>query len=204
MKIKERWIVGVMTLLILLSACNTKVREIRQIEQQHVFSLRDSHSILLDGVINTRALDDFEALYAANPTVKTVYIRQCDGSINDEVNLQLASRVHALQLNTHLMDDGLVASGGTDFFLAGKQRTMGKNTKVGVHSWAGDGVVATDFPEGHPNHSPYIEYYKNIGFSEAEAKAFYYFTIHAAPADSIHWMTKHEIATYHILSTHIK
>jgi len=68
-----------------------------------------------------------------------------------------------------------------------------------VHSWS-DGVnEATDFPVGDVNHLPYIDYYTSVGFSQQEAEDFYYFTINAAPAADIHWMTESEISEYGIL-----
>ena len=113
--------------------------------------------------------------------------------------------MHQRGTNIHLLDDGLIASGGTDFFLAGARRTKGTNTRIGVHSWAGEdddgnSVTATDFPEGHEYHLPYIEYYVSVGFSQQEAEDFYYFTINAASADDIHWMTDQEIAQYGLLT----
>jgi len=39
-----------------------------------------------------------------------------------------------------------------------------------------------------------------MGFSQEDADAFYYFTINAAVAADIHWMTDEEIALYKILT----
>lgn len=98
------------------------------------------------------------------------------------------------------MDNGDIASGGVDFFLAGIQRIKGANSRIGVHSWTGDGEKATDFPEGHEYHLPYIDYYVSVGFTQQQAKDFYYSTINAAPASDIHWMTDEEIKRYKILT----
>ncbi len=98
------------------------------------------------------------------------------------------------------MDNAEIASGGVDFFLAGVKRTRGKNTKIGVHSWGGDGESATDYPRGHANHLPYIKYYVLIGFTQKQAEDFYYFTIYAAPANGIHWMTEAEIKKYNMIT----
>ena len=67
-----------------------------------------------------------------------------------------------------MLDNGLIASGGVDFFLAEIKRTRDSNTQIGVHAWsAGNNVSATDFPVGHANHLPYINYYKSIGIYSA-------------------------------------
>lgn len=197
-------------LIAITTACNDVsdvveevATEIAKLEKADIFSVVDNETIMLNGIINTKALTEFNALYAKNKTVKIINIKNCDGSINDEVNLQLSKRIHDLKLNTHLMDNGKIASGGVDFFLAGIKRTAGKNTKIGVHSWSGDGKTATDFPVEHANHQPYINYYKSIGFTTEEAKAFYYFTINSASADKIHWMTAEEIKKYKMLTSEV-
>ena len=88
-----------------------------------------------------------------------------------------------------------------DFFVAGIKRTRGSNTKIGVHSWAGPDFTATDFPEGHEYHLPYINYYIAVDYTQQQqAEDFYYFTIYAADADDIHWMTDEQIALYNILT----
>lgn len=167
--------------------------------------LIDETTVEMDGVINSKSLKNFNKLHSSYPKIDKINIKNCDGSSDDEVNLLLSYRVHELKINTHLMANGSIASGGVDFFLAGIERTKGVNTKIGVHSWAGadeDGkeVSAKDFPEGHKYHLPYINYYNSIGFTQEDAEAFYYFTINAAPAHSIHWMAKDEITKYGLLT----
>ena len=162
--------------------------------------LNDDLTVEMDGTIGSSSLTNFNSLEAAFPNVNKIDIINCDGSSDDEINLQLSEKVHQKGINIHLMDNGEIASGGVDFFIAGIQRTKGTNTRIGVHSWAGDGVTATDFPVGHANHLPYINYYVSVGFTQQEAEDFYYFTINAAPANSIHWMTDAEITQYHLIT----
>jgi hypothetical protein len=69
-----------------------------------------------------------------------------------------------------------------------------------VNYWAGVTVTANDFPVGHANHLPYINYYVSVGFTQQQSEDFYYFTINAAPASSIHWMTTEEIAQYNLIT----
>lgn len=199
MKNAIKLMVTVLGFLTVTTACNPHMRQIQKLENKTIFTLIDDKTVLLDGVINSKALGDFNELYAENPTIKLIKIKQCDGSVNDEVNLKLGKRIHDLKLNTHLMDNGIIASGGVDFFLAGIKRTAGKNTKMGVHSWAGSDEIATNFPVGHTEHQFFIDYYKSIGFSDKDAKAFYYFTINAAPAESMHWMTNEELKKYNVI-----
>jgi len=161
--------------------------------------LSDQETIELNGEIGTNSLDHFNKIIAEYPTIRLISIKQCDGSLDDEVNFLLMERIHGLGINTHLQDQGLIASGGVDVFLSGLIRTMGVNTRIGVHAWSDGNVSATDFPRGHQNHQPYINSYISIGFSPSAAEELYYFIITAAPSDDIHWMTPDEIAYYHIL-----
>lgn len=163
--------------------------------------LADDTTIEMNGVISSSSLKNFNNLYDSFPNINKINIEQCDGSEDDETNLLLSKRVHDLNINTHLLNEGLIASGGMDFFLAGIRRTKGTNTQIGVHSWSDGGATqATDFPVGHTNHLPYINYYVSVGFTQQQAEDFYYFTINAAPAESIHWMTNEEISLYNILT----
>ena len=52
---------------------------------------------------------------------------------------------------------------------------------------------ATDFPTNSPEYLPYIQYYESIGFTNQWSRDFYFYTINAASAANIHWMTEAEI-----------
>ncbi len=69
---------------------------------------------------------------------------------------------------------------------------------IGVHSWSDGANEATDFPRDSEVHLFFIDYYQDIGMTEQEAEEFYFFTINAASADDIHWMTDNEIARFQI------
>ena len=88
----------------------------------------------------------------------------------------------------------MIASGGTDFFLAGKHREVAEGAKIGVHSWAGGTKAATDLPKRHKAHKKYLNYYNQVNIPED----FYWYTLDAAPAESIHNMTEEEIMKYRI------
>lgn len=164
----------------------------------------DDQTVQMDGEIGDNTLSNYNKLVAAFPNVNQINIVECGGSSNDDINLQVSLLVFQKGFKIHLMDNGFIASGGVDFFLAGSQRTKGQNTQIGVHSWGGEDdngntVAATDFPVGHQHHQPYINYYQSIGFTKDDAEAFYYFTINAAGPDDIHWMTEAEISQYKVL-----
>ena len=137
----------------LLSACKKDGNK----TQFGIFkALEDGQTVEMDGTISSSTLKDFNKLEEAFPNINTINIVNCDGSSDDEINLQVAAKVHQKGMSTHINDNGDIASGGVDFFLAGVQRTKGTNTRIGVHSWSGGGNEATDFPVGAPEHQSYI------------------------------------------------
>ncbi len=154
------------------------------------------------GVIDNTTPTVVQNLIDNNPDVTTIVMYACPGSANDEANLQASQLIYDHGYKMYLPHQGFIASGATDMFLAGSTRIV-ENTPdaVGVHSWAEDengNVTATDYPVGHIKHQPYIDYYMNIGFTQAEAEAFYYFTINSSPFTSVHWMTDAELDLYKV------
>jgi hypothetical protein len=121
--------------------------------------LDDDKTIEMDGAIGSASLTNFNNLEAAFPTINKINIIDCEGSSDDEINLLLSPKVHQKGIDIHLTDNGEIASGGVDFFIAGIRRTKGSNTGIGVHSWSDGNASATDFPVGNANHLPYINYY---------------------------------------------
>lgn len=186
-------------LLVAFTAC----KENKQVNDRQfgIFKVLDDNTTLeMNGVINSQSLDNFNRLIVAYPSIQKINIKECEGSMDDDTNLKLSALIHQKKIDIHLLDNGLVASGGTDFFLAGIQRTKGANTRIGVHAWSDGTQEATAFPVGHIEHQKYIDYYVSVGFVQSLAERFYYFTIEAAPAASIHWMTDSEIKQYNIVT----
>ena len=102
-------------------------------------------------------------------------------------------RAEPRSLATHLPKEGEIASGGTDFFLAGHERTLEAGSRIGVHSWSGlDGEEGVDVPRDDPQHQLYLEYYRAMEIPEAS----YWFTLEAAPAAGVHWMSTSELEQF--------
>ncbi len=144
--------------------------------------------IIATGTIDDTTLSAFEEVIAENPEIRTLVLQNIEGSVDDDANVVFSRVVHDEGFDTVVPSNGLVASGGTDLFLAGTQRTLQPGACVGVHSWAGSGVVAIELPKDDPEHDRYLDYFKDIDVDAA----FYWFTLEAAPADSMHWMTAAE------------
>lgn len=154
-------------------------------------------TLYMKGVIYSNTLDEIKDILDQNPQVTTLVMVNVPGSIDDEINLVASQEIRKRKINTYLPEDGMVASGGTDMFLAGTKRMAHSTAKLGVHSWS-DGTKGGDqYPKDHPDHTKYLTYYKDMQIPTD----FYWYTLKAAPAEDIHWMTPDEIKKYKI-TTH--
>lgn len=170
--------------MVLLASCGDYYTPVSFVSQ--------GDQIIASGTIDETTLSAFEEAIAENPEARTLVLQYIEGSVDDDANVIFSREVRRAGFDTIVPSNGLVASGGTDLFLAGKRRVLQPGACVGVHSWAGSGLVATELPEDDPEHDRYLDYFKDIGVDEE----FYWYTLYAAPADSMHWMTATEANLY--------
>ena len=148
----------------------------------------DRGMIVAAGAVDRSSIRAFNDIAAENPGIKTLVLQIVDGSADDEANLALGRIIRRAGFTTIVPSDGLVASGGTDLFLAGAVRVLEEGACVGVHSWS-DGVFdGASTPRTSFHHAPYLEYYQFMGIPEG----FYWFTLERAPASGMHWMNQGE------------
>lgn len=166
--------------------------------------VEDKTKLHITGEINSKSVQQIKNIFKKFPQINTIIIQNIPGSVNDEANLEISNWLLKKNLTTILLNNSHIASGGVDFFLIGNKRIIHKGAKVGIHSWGGPGISATNFPKNHTNHKPYINYYKNTGFSQKEAEEFYFFTIYSAPPSNIYYMNKNEIIKYKIATQYIE
>lgn len=152
----------------------------------------EGDQIVAIGTIDHTTLEAFEEIVSENPDIKTLVLQNIEGSVDDDANVVFSRVVRAEGFDTVVPSNGLVASGGTDLFLAGNRRVLEPGACVGVHSWGGGGYVAAELPEDHSEHDRYLDYFEDIGVSPS----FYWFTLDAASEDEMHWMTAAEANRY--------
>lgn len=198
---RRRLIIGGVIIAVLLVIFLTPVPTIAYILYLNTFTtttefeVRDD-KLWMNSTINSKTYDQFVAVLEENPQIISVVLAVVPGSLDDETNLRLAYFLREKGLNTHLLANSEIDSGGVDLFLAGVERTMERGAHIGVHSWS-DGVrEATSFPRDAPEHEPYLKYYRDMLIDDE----FYWFTLSAAPADGIHEMTEDEIEQYGMLT----
>jgi len=156
-------------------------------------------TVYMTGVIYTGTPDDIKLLLKKYPQIQKLVLINVPGSIDDEANLVASLAIHRSGITTHIPADSFVASGGTDMFLAGVKRTNDAGAKIGVHSWVDGEKTAREYERNNAVHQPYLDYYQQVNIPES----FYWYTLDAAPADSIHWMTMSEIQKYDVLTSFI-
>lgn len=144
--------------------------------------------IVAVGTIDETTLEAFEDIRAQHPDIRMLELRYIAGSLDDDANLIFSRVVRQSGFDTIVPAEGMVASGGTDLFLAGNQRILEPGACVGVHSWGGPGPAAASLPKDHSEHIKYLDYYREM---QVDA-SFYWFTLEAAPAELMHWMSAKE------------
>ncbi len=177
------------------------VARLLEFQQFGPFRVVAMDRVELIDAIDTDTPAAFSALLRAFPQVSRIDMIECPGSEDDDANLVLARMVRKAGIATHVPATGSIRSGGVELFMAGTKRTISPGAEIGVHSWQdSDGLEATDYAENDPVHTPYISFYRDMGLSDAQARAFYDFTNRAASFDDVHYMSKAEVAQFGLLT----
>ena len=155
----------------------------------------DGDRLYVAGTLNARTYDEMSDHIARNDSLRIVVLEDIDGSIDDEVNLLTGRLIHDAGLDTLVPSDGVIESGAVDLFCAGKNRIAERGARIGVHSWADEsGVEGGDLDRNHEEHQPYLDYFEAVGCPVS----FYWFTLQAAPADDMHYMSEDELRRYSV------
>ncbi|MCM5662756.1 COG3904 family protein [Galbibacter mesophilus] len=151
--------------------------------------------VYLNGTLGTKSYKQFKDLLKKHPEVKTVVLQKVPGSVNDAVNMHTGRLIREAGLNTKVLPDSDIASGGVDLFCAGNERIVMQGAKLGIHSWGGDGLSAGDLPKDHPAHQYQLAYF-TMCLGEEKGPDFYFLTLDSAPADGMYYMTDEEIRNW--------
>ena len=163
------------------------------------FKVKGNQAFMV-GAIDETTPEQVKKLIQKNPEVTTIVMSNVEGSVDDEANVVAARLVRQHGYKTHVPANGVIASGGVDFFLAGFERTIEESAQLGVHPWSGDGIIGVEVPKDDPQHQLYLKYYEEMGIPSD----FYWFTLESAPTESIHWMTVEEIQRYELITSQVE
>lgn len=157
----------------------------------------------LSGDLGTITYHQIKEMIVMHPEVKTLVLTQISGSVNDAVNMHTGRLVHEAGLNTKVLKNSEIASGGVDLFCAGNKRIVEQGAKVGIHSWCClNDLTAAEIPENHPAHEGQIEFF-TMALGPDIGPKFYFHTLTAAPFDGIHWMSDDDIIKWQVATEFI-
>ncbi|NCP15001.1 MAG: alpha/beta hydrolase [Sphingomonadales bacterium] len=138
----------------------------------------------------------FAAMLAAYPGLQVIVFADAPGTSHDLANLRLGRAIRAAGLATHVPAGGSARSGAVELFLAGTRRTMDPGALFAVHSWRDEaGREPDDFAPDAPENRLYLDYYAEMGMSDAEARAFYTMT-NSVPHAAALWLEGSDMARW--------
>lgn len=160
------------------------------------FRVMDASHAAMAGVTDSRTPAAFSAMMRDYPGIATLEMIDCPGTENDFANLRLGRMIHARGIATYVPEGGWVASGAVELFLAGREHGAAPSARFAVHSWEDDsGRGPNDYAPNSPRNRVYLDYYRAMGMSESEARAFYAMT-NSAPFSRPQFLTANDMARW--------
>jgi len=183
------------------SCCNCQERAVQELPYEAATFEVEGETASMYGVIDHSTPQVVQSLIDEHPDVTTIVMIDVPGSDDDPANLAAARLVRESGLTVIVPSNGVIASGGVDFFIAGAERIVEPCAKLGVHSWDEDGldggiIYGNEVSRDDPSHTMFLDYYREMGVPED----FYWFTLDAAPAARIHWMSDEEIIGFGLVT----
>ncbi|ABE53849.1 hypothetical protein Sden_0559 [Shewanella denitrificans OS217] len=182
-----------------------KLYSIRAVINESLLEAGDSTLTLegnvatLNGTLGTATYIQMDELIKTK-SFDTLKFGKVSGSINDDINMHTGRLIRAAKLTTLMPTGSFAYSGGVDLFAAGNQRIFQDGGELGVHSWCClAGKDAGQLSKTDPAHGAQLTYFREMLGAE-KGPEFYFFTINAAPAASIHKMKKAEMVKYSLIT----
>jgi len=174
------------------------VRGWRKLEDSLSYEVRGDQAFLI-GNLDSDTPMIVRRMLRKHPDLRELVLLNLPGTVDDDANLEACRLIREAGLHTRVPADGIVASGGVDWLLAGVERRVEEGALVGIHSWAVDfygfSVEGRDLPPNHPEHRGYLEFYGDMDVPAG----LYWRTLTAASSFGMHWMTRAELERYDLL-----
>ncbi|WP_370190750.1 alpha/beta hydrolase [Qipengyuania sp.] len=149
----------------------------RGIAQYGPFRVIDERRVALVGETDGSTPGFFRAMLRDFPGLEQLDMVECPGTRDDRANLSVGRMIRQAGLVTHVPAIGSVRSGAVELFLAGVERDIAEGAEFAVHSWMDPyGREAADFSIDAPENRQYLDYYREMGMTTEQARAFYDFT----------------------------
>ena len=157
------------------------------------FRVIDGQTVALLGETDSRSPAHFARLLREHPGLARLEMVECPGTLDDRANLELGRMIRRARLSTVVPANGSVRSGAVELFLAGVERRIDNGAEFAVHSWRDEyGREASDFSMEAPQNRTYLDYYREMGMDEGQARAFYAMT-NSVPHHRARWMRAGEM-----------
>jgi hypothetical protein len=155
----------------------------------------DGNRAFLNGELGSGAYEQIEILIKHCPEVDTLVFENVPGSLNDDINVLTGRLIRDAGFTTWIPAHGVVASGGVSLFCAGNKRVIEEGAQLGVHAWSipMSEVDPIELPREHQAHRKSLGYYREM---LDKGEQFYFFTLDAAPFESVHWLTAEEVSKF--------
>ena len=165
------------------------------------FRVLDGQRAALVDVTDERSAVQFAAMLKAYPGLRTLEMIECPGTEDDRANLRIGRMIRAQGMTTHVPRGGSVRSGAVELFLAGAKRVADAGSEFAVHSWSDNlGLEPDDYAADAPENRVYVTYYREMGMTEQEARAFYAMTNSVPQADAL-WLSSADMGRWVRLDT---
>jgi hypothetical protein len=153
------------------------------------FAVMEKQTAALVGSTDARSPAAFRAMLRDYPAIDTIVFVECPGTYDDRANLALGRLIRLAGLAVYVPPGGSVRSGAIDLMLAGTELTIDDSAVFAVHAWRErGGREAGQVPADSWEHTKYLAYYREMGMTLPQAKAFYAMT-NSAPHESPLWMS---------------
>lgn len=160
------------------------------------FRVLDGTRAALVGATDDRSPAAFAAMLQDFPRIALIEMVECPGTEDDRANLQVGRMIRRHGIATYVPAGGSVRSGGVELFLAGARRFADPEAEFAVHAWADEtGLEPDDYAASSPENRKYLDYYRQMGMSPAEADAFYAMTNSVAHEDAL-WLTAEQMSAW--------
>lgn len=154
-----------------------QVAQVAMLSRYGPFVVLDDRTVALVGSTDLRSPATFRTMMRAHPRLSILQFVYAPGTRDDASNLELGRLIRAARFDAYVPPGGSVRSGAVDLLVAARHRQIADGSQFLVHAWRYyDGREASDFAPDSPLHRQYLAYYREMGMSDQQAKAFYAMT----------------------------
>lgn len=189
--------VSICVLALMLGGCaSAPVAQNSPTNEDELSIYVEDDAAYISGMLTSELPRQLKGMLVEHPNVTDLVLVDVPGSLDQAATMEAARLIRRLGLNTHIARTGYVLSGGVDLFLGGVNRTIGSGAGVGVHSWRDTSEWGSAVDLANPVHASYVNFYLSMGVPER----FYWFTLDAAPAERVYFLSPEEIYDYQLVT----